>query len=199
MRSSMGDNDGYNALTMRKNKESMRATWIVLKVNEQIAKNVRLKDMPEEWFALPSDEAMENGMIAATGVLACNRLMDEHRFEEADQLMAHMLKAASGMAPLHRGLIVCDRISVELITQNHREVLEEMLNREQKNYMKQMGNFLTVLRTEYIYALLAEKDREKAAKIKTRFEKRAETYPYPCDIQSERELIEIGEERAGML
>ena len=33
-------------------------------MNEQIAKGVRLKDMPEEWFALPDEEGMQNSLIA---------------------------------------------------------------------------------------------------------------------------------------
>ena len=45
-------------------------------------------------------------------------------------------------------------------------------------------------------SLLVLKDVDKAEKIKMLFEKVALTYPYPQDIQSERELMEIAEKKA---
>lgn len=196
LRMGMVDNDGYNAFSLRKDPAAMRAFWLQLKVNEQNAKGVRLKDMPEEWFVLPSDEDMKNSLVAAVGVFVCNRLMDAHKFEEADKLMAHILEIDSGIAGVHRNLLMDDRIYVELISENRREILDEMLSKEQKQFMKQMKNSLSVIRTEYAYALLCEKDMAKAEKIKTQFEKCAKTYPYQSDIESERELMEVAEQKA---
>lgn len=196
MRMGTVDNDGYNALALTRNSEAMRSFWVQMKVNEQIAKGVRLKNMPDEWFAVPSDKAMKNSMVAVMGVFACNRLMDEGNFEEADRLMAHMLETDSGMVGLHRSLMICDRMYVELITDNRREVLDSMLTKEQKKFMKSMKSFPSVLRTEYAYALLREKDTAKTDQVKARFEKCAKAYPYPNEICSERELMEIAETKA---
>ena len=193
MRLGTVDNDGYNAFALTRNAEAMRSFWVQMKTNEQIAKGVRLKDLPDEWFAVPSDEAMKNSMVVVIGVFACNRLMDAHKFEEADKLMAHILEIDSGIVDLHRRLMVCDRMYVEMITENRREILEEMLDKVQKKFMKSMKNFPSVLRTEYVYALLGEKDTVKADKVKNQFEKCAKTYPYQNDVQSERELMEIAE------
>ena len=193
MRLGTVDNDGYNAFALTRNAEAMRSFWVQMKTNEQIAKGVRLMDMPDEWFAVPSDEAMKNSMVVVIGVFACNRLMDAHKFEEADKLMAHILEIDSGIVDLHRRLMVCDRMYVEMITENRREILEGMLDKEQKKFMKSMKNFPSVLRTEYVYALLCEKNIVKANKVKNQFEKCAKTYPYQNDVQSERELMEIAE------
>ena len=56
-----------------------------------------------------------------------------------------------------------------------------------------MKSFPSVLRTEYVCALLGERNEKKAEIIKAQFEKRAKTYPYPNEIQSERELMTIAE------
>ena len=64
--------------------------------------------------------------------------------------------------------------------------------------MKAMRTFPSVIRTEYAYAVLGEKNSEKAAKAMRLFEKVAKTYPYPNDINSERELIEIAQENASL-
>lgn len=187
------DNDGYNALSLGKNPDAMQAFWLQLKVNEQIAKGIRLKDMPDEWFVVPDDEAMQNSMVATQGVFATNRLMDQQRFEDADRLIAHLLEIDSGIIGLHRNLMICDRMYCELIHDNRKEILEEMLTREQIKFMKAMKKFPSVVRTEYAYALLALKDTAKVNAARELFEKVAKTYPYPSDVQSERELIGIAD------
>jgi hypothetical protein len=195
MRSGTVDNDGRNAIALRKNPEAVRAFWIQMKVAQKISEGTRLKDMPPEWFVLPSDAAMENGIIAGVGVLACNRLMDEHRFEEADRAMAHLLAFAKGTAGLYRGLMQEERIFIELIGPYRLEVLDRMMDREQEKLMKAMKRYPSVLRTEYAWSLLRERDERKAEKILMLFERYAESYPYPCEIQSEKELIKIVLER----
>lgn len=190
------DNDGYNALSLGRSPDSLRALWIQLKINEQNSNDVRLKDMPEDWFALPGDREMKNNLIAAVGVFACNRLMDEHRFEEVDDLMAHLLEIDSGMAGVYRGLLICDRIYAELIGENRRDVIDGLLTKKQISFLKSMKNHPSVLRTQYAYALLYAGNSVGAGLFKTQFEKRAKSYPYPAEIQSERELIEIADSRA---
>lgn len=191
MRMGKVDNDGYNAFALSKNKEAVEAFWVQLKVGEQISKGIRLKDMPAEWFAVPTDEAMKNSMVATRGVLTCNRLMDEERFEEADALMAHLLEIESGIVGLHHDLLMCDRIYVELIGENRRESIQNMLTKEQKKFMKAMKRFPSVLRTEYALALLFENDTVKTEKVQKEFDKIAKTYPYPHEIDSERDLMII--------
>lgn len=184
------DNDGCNAVSMMHDDEAVRAFWIQMKANELLSKGIRIKDMPSEWFAVPADGSMKNSIIAAVGALACNRLMDEHRFSEADDLMEHLLSIDSGIIGLYRGMMVCDRIYLELIGENRPEVLSGMMTKEQKQLMKAMKKFPSVLRTEYAYALLSDKDTENARKIKAQFDRCASSYPYPVEIAGEAELIQ---------
>ena len=186
-------NDGYNAISLRKNPDACKAFWLQLKINEQIAKGIRLKDMPNEWFIMPTDKQMKNEMLATIGVFACNRMMDEKRFEEADSLMAHLLTIDTSIAGIHKNLLVCDRMFIEMIHNNNKEVIEKMFTTEQKNFMKSMKNFPSVIRTEYVYALFVQNNLSKAESLKAQFEKVAKTYPYESDIQSEKELIEFAE------
>lgn len=195
MRMGTVDNDGYNAFALSKNKEAVEAFWVQLKTVEQTAKGVRIKDMPAEWFAMPSDDAMKNSMVAVRGVLACNRLMDEGNFEEADSCMKHLLEIESGMVGLHHDLLLCDRLFVELIGENRTEAIEAILTKEQKKFMKAMKRNPSVLRTQYALALLFEQDIEKAGKLRREFEKTAKTYPYSHEIEAERALMEIAEKK----
>ncbi|MBQ7184056.1 MAG: hypothetical protein IJR97_08725 [Clostridia bacterium] len=191
------NNDGMNALELARSPEAVRAFWIQMKVNEKISEGVRVKDMPEEWFVMPSDEGMRGGITAAVGVLACGRLMDEQRFEEAERLMARVLRRDFGVAGLHRALLTCDRMYVELIGPNRRDVLDGMLSEGQRKLMRAMRQYPSVLRTEYALALLGEKDVPKAETVRKRFDRAAAAYPYPGEIRAERELIALAALKAG--
>ncbi len=189
------NNDGRNAYELSKSTEAARAFWIQMKVNELTSRGIRIKDMPDEWFTVPSDESMQTGIVATIGVFACNRMMDEHRFQETDVLMERLLSQQNGIIGLYRNLLVCDRMYVELITENRPGILDEMRTKDQLKIMKAMKKYPTVLRTEYAYTLLAEQNVEKAATIKKKFEKCAESFPYPSEVQAERELIKIAEDK----
>lgn len=184
-------NDGSNALTLHKEPAAMRAVWLQLKINEQISRGVRPKDMPEEWFELPSEEEMKNPLSAAVGVLRGNRLLDEHRFAEADELMKHLLDIESGMLELHRNMVACDRITCCLLLGKEDEILNRMEEKDFVKFRKSMNTNPGIQRTEYIYALLREKDQEKAARALDHFEKCAKRHPYPSEVEYERELVEL--------
>ena len=195
MKSKMVNNDGYNALSLGKDKDALRAFWIQMKANEQITKGKRLREMPEEGFNVPTDEQMNNSMVAVLGVFACNRLMDEHKFQEADALMERFVEMDSSIVEIHKNLLICDRIYCELISENRKQKVEEMYNADLKKFMKAMKNYPSVIRTQYVYVLLCERNQEQAKKLKEQFEKVARNYPYPSDAQAERELMGIAEER----
>jgi len=199
MRMGTIDNDGYNALSLGKDPAALLAFWVQMKISEQTTAGVRLKDMPEEWFEVPSDEAMGNSMLGTLGVFAANRMMDAHDFSAADRLMDHLIHLKSGIIGLYKNMMICDRIYCELIGQNRAEVIAGMLSKEQKQFMKSMKTNPSVLRTEYLLALISDQDEKKAAQSLSRFEKAAKTYPYPNDIESERELIAIATEQKNSL
>lgn len=190
------DNDGCNALSMMRSSEAVRAFHLQLKANELLSKGIRMKDMPADWFVVPEDDAMSNSTVASAGVLCCNRLMDEHRFEEADALMEHLLSIESGIVDLHRILMTCDRMFVEAISRNRKEVLDGLMTKDQERMMKAMKQYPSVLRTKYACVLLSDRDEEKAKETEKEFERCAMSYPYQSDIAAERELMQIARDRA---
>ncbi len=189
------NNDGSNTLALCKSNDALRDFWIQLKTNEQMAQGVRLKDMPKDWFTLPSEEKLDNPMTAVIAVLVCNRLMDEHRFEEAQVLIEELLHTENGIAELHRRLLINDYIYLELIGEHRPEKVEELLDKRQKKFMKSMKTFLSIIRTKYACALLGRNDADAAHRIQRQFEKQSASYPYASDLESEREFMKIAEER----
>ena len=184
-------NDGYNAVAIRKNDRAIYAFWVQLMIQMMISHGVRLKDMPDEWFEIPSDEDNKNVLISAIGVFACNRLMDEHKFEECDKLMEKLLKTSGAIAGIYISLITIERMFIELISQNRKNVIDEMYTSEIETFIKSMKTYPPLIRFQYAYALLYEKDENKARDIMNRFNKCSKKHPYPIEIVTEMELIEI--------
>ena len=190
------DNDGYNILSMKRSDEAVRGLWVQLKIAGASAQDVRLKDMPAEWFYLPSRTAMKNSLCASVGVFYCGRFMDEMKFEEAKRAMQGLLRQNSGMVGLHRASMKMDLACCELLTGVGKEKAEGVLDKQTQKLMKAMKTHLSAIRTEYILALLGEKDEKKAAEILQRFEKTAQRWPSRADVESERELIACAQKKA---
>lgn len=190
MRVGMVDNDGYNARLLAKDKKAMRAFWLQLKVNEQTAGGLRLKELPNKWFFMPPDSDMNNAMMVGLGVLYCNRLMDLHKLTEAEEHILHMLNMDCGMNELYKRLLLCDRMFLAMMRGETKEEVKALMTKEQVKFMRIMKNYPSVLRTEYGYALLIEENEKKAQLILQRFEKCAKHYPYQSEIYAEREHLE---------
>ena len=191
MRLGAVDNDGYNAISIRKNEKSMRSFYIQLKLITELSKGKRLKDMPSEWFTVPSDEEMKNSMVATIGVLCCNRLMDSQSFTEAQDLMEHFLSIDSGIVGAQKNLLLCDILYCELTGENRKDKIDEILTKDMKKILKAHINNPSALRTQYAYALINQKDEKKTEKIKKRFDKVIASYPYSGEAQSEMELLRL--------
>lgn len=188
-------NDGHNAVSLGKDPEAMRAFWIQLKISEHTADGLRLKDMPPEWFELPSEDAMKNGVVSAVGVYACCRLIDEDRLEEARALIERLLAADICLIGLHRNLLISELIFMETVGQNRQEIIKPLLTKEFLSFQKKMATNPGILRTQYACALLTERDSQKAQKIKKQFEKAANKYPYPHELEQEYEFLRLAESK----
>ena len=197
LRMGMVDNDGYNAFSLRHNPEAMQAFWLQMKIAEYTTQGLRLKDMPEEWFTLPTNEAMQNSLVAAQGVYVANRLMDIGEYEKASELTSRLLRDEIGMVDMYRHLLTCDYILLELLGEMRQDLLSSLQTPGFTQFVKQMKDNPAVLRTQYALTLLWEKDAQKAEAIYHQFEKRISTYPYAGEIESELELIALVREKAG--
>ncbi len=192
-------NDGKNALSLGNDPVAMRAFWLQLKINEMQTKGFRLKDMPEEWFALPTAEEMKRPMVAALGVFGCNRLMDEGRLEEARERIRFLLGGGSAVSGIYRLMLTCDQMFCEMVGPCRRDVIDAARTPELLKFMKLMYTNPSVIRTEYTYWLLVAKDANRAKEKKALFERFAAKYPYEADILAERELMSKADEIADSL
>lgn len=186
----MVNNDGSNACELYKSEEARKVFHNQFMTVQELSCGKRLHDMPKEWFFMPSEEGLKNSITVSGAVFRENRLIDEGKRDEALELIDYLLNAETALIGLHRNLLICDKITILLLRGEGEQVVRALYNDQQLEiFMKQMKNNISILRTQYAYALLCEKDENKAQKIKNLFEKTSLTHPYAPDVEAERELI----------
>jgi hypothetical protein len=190
------NNDGMNAFDIMHYPEAARAFWITLHISNRQQQGERLKEMPSSWFTLPSEESMKNGLVSSIAVYKCNRFVDERRFEEAAQLIDHLLSIDTGIVSIHRSILIAERTYIELITSNREELIENQFINEVFKIMKYLKNEPSIIRVLYAYNVLRRKNKNKAEQLKKKFEKVVSSYPYPQEAAAERELMQLVDEIA---
>ena len=182
-------NDGYNAVNLGKDPEAADSFWKQLKVSQKQSEGIRLKDMPEEWFRLSDGADLNNPLIAAVAVFAENRYMDCGDFSKAEEKIRLLTSEDVSLAPLYRALLANDKVYIEALEKGTDTDLSPIRDKETAAILKQMKGLPSVIRTEYAIASLVDKDAVKAGSALKAFEKAAKSYPYPVEIETERELI----------
>lgn len=188
MRLGAVDNDGYNLYAQTRSPHAVEAMRIQLLTAEAIARGKRLRDLPAEWFTVPEEASLENSMVAVIAVFACNRLMDEGRYEEAEEAIRTLCAKQTGMVGVHRSLLLCDRITCLLLNGKTAEA-DALLTKELTGFMKAMKTNPSVVRTQYAIARLQKHDAAEAEVLLGRFEACAKSHPFPSDIVSERQVL----------
>ena len=130
-----------------------------------------------------------DGLALGKGVLICNRLMDAMDFEKAGEVIRHILETDSGIIELHRRLLLCELIFIEIIKGACKQQVDRLLDKKQRKFIKKMKNNPSVMRMDYFYALLCEKNSKRADKIKKRFDTVCKVYPYSSELESEKAMM----------
>lgn len=188
------NNDGSNIVEISKSEAARKAFWLQMRVNEEIANGIRMKDMPDEWFQR-QEENRKNVMVTSIDVLAANRLMDAQRLDEAEKLMLDLMQEDC-MASVYKSLLIFELSFLEMIKGVPGFYTEKTKDAQVAAFAKAMKNFPSVLRWQYAKAKRILKDEAEAERIKAAFDKMAATYPHPCEIEGERELMKLADEDA---
>ena len=190
----MMNNDGSNAVELYKNKEAMLSFYHQFMIVDGARNGKRLKDLPKDYFPMPSADGMHNSISATSAVLLENRLVDSHNFDEAITLINKILNNDSALVGLYKNFLVADKVFIELLRGREEEAKRLYLDKGYRAFAKQMKSSINIIRTEYAFVLLCEKNQDKAQEVLARFNKCAKTHPYATDVVSERELISLIDE-----
>lgn len=183
-------NDGRNALLLDKNPEALRAFWLQLYVNGLISKGERMRNMPEEWFFMPSGEGLLDPIVCTVGVMKYNYFYDIHDFEKAELMAEYMLRAP-GLLGIHRNELLCELLFLKIFRGAEPSEIDSIYTKELDKYIKATANYVSRRRLAYAYNILYKRNLTIAQKCLEVFEKTVKTYPYSADIENEKEVVEL--------
>lgn len=189
LKTDMVTNDGYNALHQKKEKETARTAWLMLKMMELQYDGIRLKDMDESLFETGDAYDLKNNGTAELLWLKENRAMDRQDFETAERLIGELLQEGTALSGLSRNLLELDRLYIDFCRSGSDADSSLLRSGEMPAFLKAMQDYPAVMRTLYADRAIHD-DREKAAEIRRRFETIASSYPYPGEIETERDLMD---------
>ena len=181
-------NDGYNVISLGKEKAAMRAVWTSLWINAYSTNGIRLKDMPKEWFE-HIDGDSHNSLVLSHRVLKANRDFDARLYAKAKEEITTLLENKD-LIGLYRNLLLIDSLTIDLMEKGKEADISVLDEPSMKAVLKQMKNYPAILRMQYALAKLYDEDEAKATKIKEQFEKIKHSYPSEGDIVAEIELME---------
>lgn len=190
------NNDGYNVRNLGKRPQALRAFWVILKSNAHMAQGKQMKDLPEAWYPIPPIEYFDDSIIVNHAITVYTRLLEQGKIKEAQALSDLLLEHDAALIGNHFHMLICDKIFFELISENRKEIVDQYMDKKQKRFMKAMRSYPAVIRLNYAYAMLYQKDAVAAKRYKDYFEKIARKYPYPEEIEAERKLMEHIEKHA---
>ncbi len=185
--------DTYNALTIPTDYRSRCAYFIPRLIVNSMIKGLRLRDMPEEWFYLPTQSEMFSTMHSRLCSYYVDWLIERGKYTEADEAIDYIYSLDDyRIINAYTTMLFCNKIFLILVHTKKYEQLKTFYSDAQKDRMIRYGSMSTVKRTLYIIALLYEKDKEKAAYLKSVFLASKSQFN-PIEYESEMELIEIAE------
>lgn len=183
-------NDGYNALTLRKNPESARGFIIQLKTNALIQSGIRPKDMPDEYFILPAKADYSNPMNISLFLMSASRKLDMLDFESTLRDFEELYSHKSEIMPLLVKEIECELIFLRLAggeTEKAKELMTPALMKYLADYSKTMSS---KARTLAAIALYLENDRAKANTIYQNLINNKENYLLQGEVLSDIAILE---------
>lgn len=190
-------NDGSNFLILRNDETSKKSFFVQLKTNELLTNGMRLKEMPSEWFVLPSNANLANSFHSYIKTLEAGREMDAFNFHKARVCLKELEPHLDKVYLFLKKEIQCELLFLEIILTAREDVIHNLAS-ELLPFIEQNSKFLfSKLRLLYTYTLLVEKDEAKAALLLDEARKMELRYPLKGEAQSEMELMAYVQQRKG--
>ena len=182
------NNDMQNIITFKKDKKSLNNFFNALHIQEKLTQGVRLKDIDKKYIYKPDSLDTEGDVTAM--VFYCNQLLDKGDFKKTIDEIENVINNDK-LESIYRILLINDLLYCYIIEDKDVSKVITMKDRTANDVLKQMATNPSIIRTNYAYALLIDKNKEEANKQIDLFNKIKKTYPYKADIESELELIEL--------
>lgn len=182
-------NDGYNVISMLKDKSARRGFYIQLKVNGLQSSGMRIKDMPLEELKIDEEVDLINPLNTSIKLLEYNWYLDNMDFQRAKQCIEEFKPYMDKMLQLYKNEINCERLFLELIGECDEKFIDDIYDKNLKKYIKAAKYMIGKKRLIMAYEIFYNKDREKAMSYYEDTKKLAMKYPIKGEADMELMLV----------
>ncbi len=180
-------NDGKNIMYIGKSKESHYALWVQLKYATAQANNVRIQDMPVEWFEYP--KKVENELDITLLLFIAERHIAFSEFEKAKEIHEKVCELCKD-GSLFKTNALMELMFFSIIEGKSKEEVDEFFTDEVKAYFKAANCIPTTHRIMLAYSLLTN-DEKQAEESLMKFNKSITTFPYLGVVEVENALVNL--------
>ena len=183
-------NDGHNLLHLEKSATDKRLLCQMLQTNASIQEGTRPRDLPEEFFAADGPIDWSDGLQANWQMMVVARLEDQHRWEEARQLLAEAIAAKKVIPRIFWMEAVCEMVFVCLVddrTDEARALYTPHIRKYIETYARTQSS---KQRVNYAVALKMDGRPEKAAQILSRLRSERQQYLLQGEVDMDLDLME---------
>ena len=184
-------NDGNNIMEMRQHPAAIDAFYLMLDASEEMYKGARARDFSDERFDL-KEETLTSGSLGASNLVwKENQLMDRHEFAQAEELLEKIFDNSYPLLGYHVNALKLDQKYLDCLDGRFEDTGDPALLKYIKASEKAS---VSVMRYLYARSLYLKEEKE-AEKYLRSFERMKDSYPYPGEWQSEKELMDIAREK----
>ena len=127
-------NDGFNARMLRRDDGLRRMLWVQLTVNAQYSRGRLLRDMPDEWFAIPQGADLANHMYTSVAMFDVWRQIERRDFAAADDLLRRLHMRDGRMMEIFRLETAADRMFVAVMLRRPLQFIRNIFTDRVRTY-----------------------------------------------------------------
>ena len=189
-------NDGANALYLDEDFLTKKAFYVQLKINGELTRGVRYRDMNPDWFHINLEDKSGNPLLSALAPMRVNYLVDKRDFKEAEKFIHEALAKLDQLLSVHRSEMLCELLYMYLIDGREKFLIDSVLDARLKRYIATTNRYyIARCRQLYTYELLYNHSEENAKRELDLFKRLAPRYPYETEVEGEIELMRLARKK----
>lgn len=153
-------NDGMNVKSMKNHPDMEDALYLQLKVNAELSDGKRITEYNKEELELPGYAEKTNLLIASVRLLAYNRELALHNYEEAEHMLCSMEEALEEYSMPILNSLRMERLFFSILNHQPAEEIAALLKSNAIVLKQQKTNFV-VMRVIYcLEGVLSEEEKK---------------------------------------
>lgn len=182
-------NDAYNMLSLRRHPVAKLGMINALRSNALIQQGMRPKDLPSDWFAIPSSVDYSNGLEVSIPIMAASRLIDEGNYKDALSRFEDIYTHKKEILGLFVKEIECELVFLRIVCGDI-EGAKELLTPELKKYIEAYRKIMSSKeRIMFAISLVLDDNKEEAASIYDNLLQRKNDYLLQGEVSSDLAIM----------